>query len=196
MAHSDHYARRILLRLSLCPEVTQGAKIMNSKKAIRSQYQAVLEMLKQTITRCPANLWDNPSDKNKFWHIAYHVLFFTHLYLQDTEKEFRPWSKHREHYQFLGTLPWSPHDKPKIGEAYHPEEVLAYLEVCQAQVNEKVAALDLAAETSGFSWLPFGKLELQLYNIRHLQQHTGELMERLGTRENIEVDWIGMKSDG
>jgi hypothetical protein len=169
---------------------------MDIKEAIRSQYQAALEMLKQTITRCPATLWDNPSDQNKFWHIAYHVLFFTHLYLQDTEKEFRPWSKHREHYQFLGTLPWPPHDKPKIGEAYRPEEVLAYLEVCQAQANEKVAVLDLAAETSGFSWLPFGKLELQLYNIRHLQQHTGELMERLGTRENIEVDWIGMKSNG
>jgi len=27
---------------------------------------------------------------------------------------------------------------------------------------------------SGFDWLPFDKLELQFYNIRHIMQHTGE----------------------
>ena len=47
--------------------------------------------------------------------------------------------------------------------------------------------------TSGFEWLPFSKLELQIYTIRHIQQHTGELMERLGTRANVEIDWVGMK---
>ena len=57
---------------------------------------------------------------------------------------------------------------------------------------ERVPQLDLEAE-SGFGWLPFGKLELQFYNIRHLQQHTGELMERLGTRAHVDVDWVGMK---
>ena len=54
-----------------------------------------------------------------------------------------------------------------------------------------VDALDLQAE-SGFDWLPFNKLELQFYNIRHIQQHTGELCERLGTVGDIEVDWVGM----
>jgi len=44
---------------------------------------------------------------------------------------------------------------------------------------------------SGFDWQPISKLELQIYNIRHLQQHTGELMERLGSRANLDMDWIG-----
>jgi hypothetical protein len=35
------------------------------------------------------------------------------------------------------------------------------------------------------------KFELQIYTIRHLQQHSGELMERLGSRANISVDWVG-----
>ena len=30
-------------------------------------------------------------------------------------------------------------------------------------------------------------LELQIYSIRHLQQHTGELMERLGARTGAEI---------
>ncbi len=30
---------------------------------------------------------------------------------------------------------------------------------------------------------------------RLVQQHVGELMERLGTRENIEVDWVFSRPD-
>ena len=167
---------------------------MNGQDAIRSQYHAALEMLRQTIVKCPDSLWDNPADGNRFWHVAYHALFYIDLYLQNSEKEFTPWSEHREQNQFLGPMPWPPHDLPKIGAPYTKEEVLAYLELCRQQVTEKVATLDLNAEASGFSWLPFGKLELQIYNIRHLQHHTAELMERLGTREGIQVNWVPLSS--
>jgi hypothetical protein len=37
-------------------------------------------------------------------------------------------------------------------------------------------------------------LELQLYNIRHLQLHTGELCERLGTT-GVDVEWVGARPD-
>jgi hypothetical protein len=57
-----------------------------------------------------------------------------------------------------------------------------------------VPQLDLAAE-SGFYWLPFDKAELQIYNIRHLQQDAGELMERLGSRAGLDVEWVGMKHE-
>ncbi len=57
-----------------------------------------------------------------------------------------------------------------------------------------VPALDLAG-ASGFDWLPMNKLELQFYNIRHLQLHTGELCERLGTEAKIDVAWVGMAPD-
>jgi hypothetical protein len=33
-------------------------------------------------------------------------------------------------------------------------------------------------------------LELQFYNIHHLAQHTGELMEWLGSEAGINVDWV------
>ena len=69
------------------------------------------------------------------------------------------------------------------------EEVLEYLSFVEKQVADHVAITNLEAE-SGFHWLPFNKLELQFYNIRHIQQHTGELYERLGTHENIELDWV------
>jgi len=40
--------------------------------------------------------------------------------------------------------------------------------------------------------LRLGKLELQLYNIGHVQQQTGELMKRLGARADIRIDWVVM----
>ena len=167
---------------------------MSIKEAIKSQYHASLEMLRQAVIKCPESMWDAQEDKNEFWHVAYHALFYTHLYLQPSGVDFEPWAKHRDEYEFLGPLPWPPHKQPEIRESYSKEEILEYHQVCCEQVEEQVASLNLDAE-SGFDWLPFSKMELQFYNIRHLQHHTGELCERLGARENIEVDWIGKKPE-
>ncbi|MFA6243628.1 MAG: DinB family protein [Candidatus Hydrogenedentales bacterium] len=165
---------------------------MDSKEVIKSQYRATLEMLGSTVSKCPDTLWDDSTYKNRFWHVAYHALFFAHLYLHEREKEFVAWKRHRKEYQFLGPLPWPPHTKPRIGESYTKEEVLEYLALCREEVEARVPSLDLGAE-SGFSWLPFTKLELQFYNIRHIQHHTGELIGRLRSREDIPVRWIAMK---
>jgi hypothetical protein len=153
------------------------------QQIIRSQYLATLEMLKHAIEECPDTLWNDPADKNKFWHVAYHALFYTHLYLQPTEQAFKPWGQHRHQ-----------HDLSEEAEPYSKAEVLDYLTFCQQEVKEKVPQLNLDAE-SGFYWLPMNKAELQIYNIRHLQQHAGELMERLGSRARIEVDWVGVKHE-
>ncbi len=162
---------------------------MDIQESVTSQYYASLEMIQQAIAKCPDFVWNDIDDKNKFWHIAYHALFFTHLYLQDSEQSFKPWNRHRKDYQFLGSIPWSPDKIPQIDDPYDKTELLEYLTSCQQQIAERVPQLNLEA-TSGFNWLPFNKLELQFYNLRHLQQHIGELMERLGSRAKMEIDWV------
>jgi hypothetical protein len=152
------------------------------------QYRASMAMLKEAITKCPESLWLAPEYPNKFWHIAYHVLYCTHMYLQDSHEAFTPWTKHRENYQWLGRLPWPPHEEPKIGTPYSKEEVLEYLEICWQEIGAKVPGLDFDAP-SGFYWLPFNKLELQLYNIRHIQHHAGQLIDRLRTVAGIGIGW-------
>lgn len=72
--------------------------------------------------------------------------------------------------------------------------MLEYLDICKHEVMERVPRLDLESE-SGFYWLNFNKLELQIYSIRHVQQHAGELMERLGAGADIEINWVGMVHD-
>jgi hypothetical protein len=147
-----------------------------------SQYLASLEMLKQTITLCPLSIWNTPGDKNRFWQVAYHALYFTHEYLADSPETFTPWLKHREVYDF---------DVEQVFEPYDKSTILEYLAFCQQHVTERVPQLNLEEpEGHGRSMIT---LELHIYSIRHLMQHTGELMERLGTRTGAVIDWVGRK---
>jgi hypothetical protein len=166
---------------------------MDVKAVVSSQYGAALRMLEQVAEACPDEAWfgDAPGDAHALWQVAYHALFYTHLYLQESDADFVPWPRQRGESQYLGNVPWPPQRPAELGAPYSQAEVLEYAAFCRAQVAERVAALDLAA-ASGFDWLPMNKLELQLYNIRHLMQHTGALMERLTQDTGIEVNWIGM----
>jgi hypothetical protein len=157
---------------------------MDTKSVIQSQFLATLEMLKKAIQQCPEQIWADPKPKNEFWHIAFHSLFFAHFYLQPTEADFDAWHKHRD------VVSLSPSDDLNSVKPYTKAEILEYLAFCQKQVIEKVASSNLAAE-SGFHWLPFNTHEKHLYNIRHVQLHTGELCERLG-QAGIDVNWVGM----
>ena len=157
---------------------------MNTKSVIQSQYKAALAMLRQAVAECPDALWTDTSYQNPFWRVAYHVLIYTHFYLGPREEDFVPWEKHQQDLQLLG--------EPIPGtRVYSQAEILDYIDLVLDEVEKQVSALDLDAE-SGFHWLPFNKLELQFYNIRHVQQHTGELCERLGAQGEVEIGWVGM----
>jgi len=159
---------------------------IKSSETIKSQFYASLEMLRQAIVMCPERLWIDKEYNNPFWHVVFHALFYTHLYLQPTEEDYVPWTKYRKGYRRLSG------EEVKSFTPYNQEEMLEYLAFCLEQVDEMVEKLDLEAP-SGFHWLPFNKLELQFYNIRHIMQHTGELSERLGAYGEVEVPWVGMK---
>ena len=165
---------------------------MDIRKTVASQYHAALSMMEQTVRRCPDELWDEGGQANPFWRVAYHALFYVDLYLQPSEDDMALWDGGREGYQFLGPTPWPPHRQPDADRPYRREEILAFVEHCRAAVDRVVPAADLNA-ASGFHWLPFDKLELQIYNIRHLQQHVGDLSTILLTRANVEIDWVGMR---
>lgn len=157
---------------------------MDTKTIIKSQFLATLEMLKKAIELCPDEMWADPEPKNKFWHIAFHSMFYAHFYLHNAEHDFIAWEKHRDEAVSL-----TPSGDSGVVEPYTKAEMLEYLAFCQEQVKERVSDSDLEAD-SGFHWLTFSTLEKHIYNIRHVQQHTGELCERLG-QAGIDVDWVG-----
>ena len=57
---------------------------------LSNQYLASLKMLEKSISVCPEPLWLDEGYPNPFWHVAYHTLFYTHLYLSPDEASFSP----------------------------------------------------------------------------------------------------------
>lgn len=162
---------------------------MELKPQIQSQYHASLEMLKSVVEKFPEEGWNIEEDKNKAWQIAYHALFYTHFYLHKEEAVYKPWPKHRQ-----DAISLEPEKDGVEPEPYTKAEVLEFLSYLRQQLDEMVEMLDLEAE-SGFYWLPFDKLELQFYNIRHLMLHTGELAERLWATAEEETRWVGKRPE-
>lgn len=161
---------------------------LDIKRTLKSQYLASLEMMKRAVEACPDSQWEGSDHQNAFWNIAYHALVYTHFYLHASEDAFVPWEKYEDRFRLLGQTD----EDLEAYEPYSKAEILEFLQFVGEQVDGLVESLELDSE-SGFSWLPFDKMELQIYNIRHLQQHTGELCERLGRDGTIEIGWVGTK---
>jgi hypothetical protein len=164
------------------------------KRTLKSQYHSALAMLRESVERCPEELWYDATPTNAFWQVAYHTLFFAHLYLQRDEAAFQPWPGHQCNVQHGDGIPGKADPEsvlPLIPAPYSKAEVLAYWVDCDRQVDEAVDALDLENAKSGFSWYPISKLEHQLVNLRHIQHHTAQLGDRLRAHGNIGIGWVG-----
>ena len=162
--------------------------MLDLTKHIRDQFHAALDMLELCLKRCPEALWSDPQDKNPVWRVIYHVLFYTDLYTQPTLQDFAAWPTHIADLEDLGKPASLPDGQPMPPLA--PAQLADYMAHCRQQIDQHTAQL-IPDAASGFDWIPLNKLELQLYNIRHIQHHTGELAERLWVRAGIEIDWIG-----
>jgi phosphopantothenoylcysteine synthetase/decarboxylase len=170
----------------------QSADLLRA--VLKSQYHASLAMLRQTVEKCPDDLWYRTDQINAFWQTAYHTLFFTHLYLQTNEAAFKPWKHHQSNVQHEDgqTGPAHPNSTlPLIPKPYTREQVLEYWTFCDGMVNAAVDALDLQSPESGFYWYKVSKLEHQIINIRHIQLGAAQLAARLRTELNIGLEWVG-----
>ena len=166
------------------------------RAALKSQYHAALGMLRQTIEQCPDDLWLSTEHKNAYWQVAYHVLYFAHLYLMPDEAGFRPWKGHQSDVQHPDGIPGraDPNSSlPLIPKPYTKSQVLAYWSICDETVDPALDTLDLNSADSGFSWYKMPKLEHQIVNIRHIQHHTAQLADRLRFATDTGTRWIGAR---
>lgn len=162
---------------------------------LKSQYHAALAMLHDAIEKCPDAVWTSKAPTNAFWQVAYHTLYFAHMYLQSDRAAFRPWAHQRE-AQHANGIPGKPDPAsplPLIPEPYTRAQVLEYWSFCDQMVDGCVDALDLERADSGFSWYKISKLEHQLVSLRHIQHHAAQLADRLRAAENIGIRWVGAR---
>ena len=159
---------------------------MTIQAILKSQYHASLAMLLEAIDSCPAGLWTSEAYTNPYWQVAYHTVYYTHLYLQPDEFMFTPWEHHRPDHHRFG--PRAASAGPLI--PYSPAELMDYGRRCEAEVDAAVDRLDLTAASSGFSTYRMPKLEHQLVNLRHVHHHTGQLADRLRQAAGKGIAWV------
>jgi uncharacterized damage-inducible protein DinB len=139
------------------------------RPALIGQFEAALCMLNDCARKCPVDHWDGRIANDTFRQVIYHTVYFTDLYLSPGEAAFSPRDYHeRGGDERSGTTP---------GAGLSKEETLAYIATCRQKAAETLAAetAESMQAGSGFSRLPFSRLELHVYNIRHMQHHAGQL---------------------
>ena len=118
--------------------------------------------------------------------VGWHTLYCTDLYLDPSEEAWSP-----------GELYWEGRgrDKPAEPPGLSAQRTLEYADFCIAKMQKVVPTLtmeQLSAPT-GFE-RGFSVGEMHVYNIRHIQHHTGQLsahVRRLDPNTPAEaMDWI------
>ncbi len=157
--------------------------------ALWMQFGAAIDVLEKALVSCPGTLWRQrlwnvhsdrsvPPEFAEFWYQAYHTLFWLDLYLSGSkEEEFAP----------PAPFAWVELDYPWVvpAEPYTKEELRAYLVSTRQKCHTTLVALtdERARQIVEYPWAE-GKavsyLELQLYNMRHVQEHAAQLSLFLG----------------
>jgi len=166
--------------------------------AIARQFAAAIQMMRSAIEACPDDLWDDRSGGSPFWHLAYHALYFTDLYLSDDEKAFRARDYHEDKAHFL------PGDYKEYAgivttpeKAYTRDQLLEYADHCLRKCEETFQKLteERALERCGFWWYELNVAEFLLNNLRHAQHHAAQLILLLRRHADIGIDWLGTRDN-
>jgi len=159
------------------------------RSIIAAQLEAALAMMRHCVEVCPSERWEDKIANHTFRQVAYHALFFTDCYLSANEQAFQLRDLHR----------WGGDERePVVCTGLSQEQTLVYVALCRQQISASLASetRESLLGPSGFSRRCISRGELHLYNIRHLQHHTGQLSAYL-RRVNRSFDdpgklpWIG-----
>lgn len=171
--------------------------------ALWRQLGAALDMLDQAVVACPDALWTEPLWRDptagerfpsrfaEFWYVAFHTLTWLDLYLTAVpEHEFRqPAPFARGEIDSNETQPVQP---------YTTEDLRAYLASLRQRCQSTLLALteeQACRPIACYPWIaeqPLSYLELQLYNLRHVQEHAAQLCLFLGQHAvpDEALDWV------
>lgn len=158
----------------------------NLKTIVWHQFGAAIDMFDNAISACPdqlwiASLWNNPEEEagySQVWFIAYHTLFWLDLFLTGSSEGFAPPAPF-----VRGKLPEKPYTK---------EQVQTYLAECRRKCQATIEGLtdETANRLCKFEWMELSFLELQLYCMRHVQEHAAQLSLLIGREDVTATDWV------
>ena len=158
------------------------------------QFAAAIDAFSNALRECPDELWrsmlweDQPdqwvaSGFSSFWYLCYHTLFWLDLYLTGAEEGFSP----PEPFDLV-----EMDEGEALPRTYTRNELQNYLEYCRQKCQQTIGTLSStqARRICRFPWgdLPFA--ELQLYNLRHVQEHAAQLHMFLGQQAGKSSKWV------
>lgn len=155
------------------------------------QFGAAIDMLDDALRACPDELWtdqlwDDPSERPEyaqFWYRVYHTLVWTDLYLTSAEEGFALPAPFTLIEKDDDNLPVRPYTK---------DELQTYLTYVRGKCQATIAALtdETAQRRCRFDWVDVSFVELQLYSMRHVQEHAAQLSLILGQKVGSAPDWV------
>jgi uncharacterized damage-inducible protein DinB len=159
------------------------------KKILAGQFEAALCMLNHCVQACPPERWEGKIANLSFRQVAYHTLFFVDAYLSPNQEAFQMRELNRR---------GGDERQPKPTPGLSKEETLQYLDICRRKATEALGAetRESLEGPSGFPRRKISRGELHIYNIRHVQHHTGQLsaflrrIDRLREKEEA-LPWVG-----
>jgi len=162
------------------------------KTIIWQQFGAAIDMLDNALRACPDELWRDRLWENstrwpefsQFWYLVYHALFWLDLYLTGAEEGFVPPAPF--------TLIEQDENGPMPERPYTKDELQAYLAYCRQKCQATIEALtdETAQRRCSFGWGEVSFAELQLYSMRHVQEHASQLSLLLGQKGVSAPDWV------
>lgn len=153
------------------------------KDALWHQFGASLDMLENAIAMCPESMWTTTAN---FWYIAFDCLYYLDYYLTpNVENYVLP-----APFAFTGP---DPTDGPPA-RMYTRQELLAYLHSSRTRCHELITGMTSEIATSTWTnrskTMRYSFFELLIYNMRHVQHHTGQLNLLLRQGKDDAPDWI------
>jgi hypothetical protein len=169
--------------------------------ALWRQFGAAIDMLDEALVACPDSLWTErlwretpppwfPARFGEFWYVGHHAVVWLDLYLAGVpEEEFAPPAPFAQgEIDSVEALPERPYTK---------EELRGYLAAVRRTCQATLVALteEGARRPVEYAWTKgesFSYLELQLYNLRHVQEHAAQLSLFLGQQAGPEAEggWV------
>ncbi len=180
-----------MISIRLCAQTNQSSmenEMINN--VLISQYKAAFNMLRQVVGKTPDDQWNSDEYQNPNWQIAYHAIWSAKLYLGANMESFIPWDGAVKGGESLGGAnDWeNPDDGITLTGHHTRSEVLSFIAILEKELSVTVSSLPLS-EDSGFEWYPYSRLELHINNIRHLQHHTAQLIERMKAKGISGFPW-------
>lgn len=169
------------------------------KDCLWKNFGAATDMLADTISICPDELWNR--DK-RFFYMTFHTVIFLDYYLTAPVRAFRPALPYT--VAAPDNLPVEAIDDVLPDRIYTKEDFFTALsairEKCRQVIlgasEEQLTARWISDEEAGMHDLcpslvvRYNLLEILFYNLRHVQHHVAQLNLMLRQNAGVAVEWV------